>query len=89
MAKAGPHDTPMPTAVDAERRDDAATLPKATIDAGHNDAGATGAVDAGPPAYVVPLCDGETGWQPGDCQRLTYLGQGLGYCNRFEPCAPR
>ena len=41
-----------------------------------------------PPARdpEVPLCDGETGPEPGDCQTLVYK-LATGYCERFSPCS--
>jgi hypothetical protein len=33
----------------------------------------------------MPLCEGETGPEPGDCQTLVYK-LATGYCERFSPC---
>jgi hypothetical protein len=38
------------------------------------------------PEPEIPLCEGETGWVPGDCQTLVY-NPVSGYCNQFAPCA--
>ena len=34
----------------------------------------------------MPLCEGETGPEPGDCQTLVYK-LATGYCERFSPCS--